>query len=93
MRRTPFLMCKKPYQDRDGDSGAPHQDDPKPPLIVHILDKGSPSVIQIFVDEYRDIEDQSARLKERAYEVAFRDQEHKKRQPDRHQKEEDLLHR
>ena len=47
VRRIPFLMGKQPDHDRDHRATAPHQDDLKTPLIIHVPEKRPPSVVKV----------------------------------------------
>ena len=72
MRRVPFLMRKKADQDRYGNASDPHQDDPEPPLIIHVLKKITPSELQTVDREDSRVADKSSRLKKGTEEMAFR---------------------
>lgn len=92
MRRVPFLMREKTDQDRYGNASDPHQDDPEPPLVVHVRKKIVHAELQAVDDEYRGIENESSRLKKRAQKVALRKQEHQVGHAHRHEKQEYFLH-
>ena len=88
---VPLLMRQKADQDRDGHTAAPHQDDPEPPLIIHILQKRTPAVFHILDDEYSRIDQKSSRLKKRAEIMALGKKKHQKRQRKRRQQQDHFL--
>ena len=92
MRRVPFLMREKADQDRYGNASDPHQDDPEPPLIIHVLKKIAPAELKAVDRENSRVTDKSSRLKKRTKEMAFRQKEQQKRQSHRNGKQEHFLH-
>lgn len=72
MRRVPFLMREKTDQDRYGNASDPHQDDPEPPLIIHVLKKIAPSELQTVDREDSRVTEKSSRLKKGTEEMTFR---------------------